>query len=152
MLSDRVHQAATLVGRTGEAGTAFSGRRRRVGAFGQARAIAATLTHISRDELWRRMEAGDGLVVVDALAPMSFAHSHLPGAINLPPDWVDERGPSRIPDRNAEIVVYCSSSRCDSSGQVAQRLLELGYPNVRHYVEGKRDWVEAGLPLARGGR
>jgi rhodanese-related sulfurtransferase len=88
---------------------------------------------------------------VDALAPMSFAHSHLPGAINLPPEWVDERGPSRIPDRNAEIVVYCSSSTCESSAQVGERLLELGYRNVRHYVEGKRDWVEAGLPLARGG-
>jgi rhodanese-related sulfurtransferase len=119
--------------------------------LGQARGIATALTHISRDELWQRIQAEDGLVVVDALAPMSFAHSHLPGAINLPPDWVDERGPSRIPDRNAEIVVYCSSARCNSSGQVAQRLLELGYPNVRHYVEGKRDWVEAGLPLARGG-
>jgi rhodanese-related sulfurtransferase len=90
-------------------------------------------------------------VVVDALAPMSFAHSHLPGAINLPPEWVDERGPSRIPDRNAEIVVYCSSSTCDSSTEVGQRLVELGYRNVHHYVEGKRDWVEAGLPLERGG-
>jgi len=90
-------------------------------------------------------------VVVDALAPMSFAHSHLPSAINLPPEWVDERGPSRLPDRKAEIIVYCSSSTCDSSAQVGERLVELGYGNVRHYVEGKRDWVEAGLPLERGG-
>ena len=90
-------------------------------------------------------------MVVDALAPMSFAHSHLPGAINLPPEWVDERGPSRLPDRDAEIVVYCSSSTCDSSTQVGERLVELGYTNVRHFVEGKRYWVEAGLPLERGG-
>ena len=53
--------------------------------------------------------------------------------------------------RNAEIVVYCASSTCDSSTQVGERLVELGYRNVCHYVEGKRDWVEARLPLERGG-
>jgi rhodanese-related sulfurtransferase len=39
---------------------------------------------------------------------------------------------------------------CDSSLAVANRLIELGYRNVRHYAEGKRDWVKAGLPLAGG--
>ena len=110
-----------------------------------------TLPAISREELWVRIERGDEFVLVDALAPISFAHSHLPGAINLPPEWVDERGPRRIPGRDTEIVVYCASTTCDSSVVVGERLLELGYPNVFHYVEGKEDWVEAGLPLEGGG-
>jgi rhodanese-related sulfurtransferase len=109
------------------------------------------LPTIGRDELWQKIELGEEFVLVDALAPMSFAHSHLPGAINLPPEWVDERGPARMPDRNAEIVVYCASTTCDSSVEVGMRLLELGYPNVLHYVEGKRGWIEAGLPLEGGG-
>ena len=109
------------------------------------------IPEISCDELRQKIERGEEFALVDALAPMSFAHSHLPGAINLPPEWVDERGSRRIPDRNAEIVVYCASSTCDSSVEVGKRLLELGYPNVHHYVEGKRGWVEAGLPLERGG-
>jgi rhodanese-related sulfurtransferase len=90
-------------------------------------------------------------VLVDALAPMSFAHSHLPGAINLPPEWVDERGPSRIPDRDTEVVVYCATSTCDSSVIVGNRLVELGYRNISHYAGGKRDWLEGGLPFERGG-
>jgi rhodanese-related sulfurtransferase len=109
------------------------------------------LPEISRDELWEKIERGEKFVLVDALAPMSFAHSRLPGAINLPPEWVDERGPGRIPDRGAEIVVYCASETCDSSVEVGNRLLELGYPNVRHYVEGKKGWIEAGLPVEGGG-
>lgn len=113
--------------------------------------MATALVEISRDELWRRVDRGDGLLLVDALAPMSFAHSHLPGAINLPPDWVDDRGPSRLPDQDAEIVVYCASSTCEDSVVVGQRLVELGYRNVRHYVGGKRDWIEAGLPVERAG-
>jgi rhodanese-related sulfurtransferase len=111
-----------------------------------------TLATISRDDLRRKIERGDEFVLIDALAPMSFARSHLPGAINLPPDWVDERGPRRIPDRNAEIVVYCAGSDCDSSLIVGERLLELGYRNVRHFPEGKKGWQDAGFPLEGGSR
>jgi rhodanese-related sulfurtransferase len=110
------------------------------------------VSSISRDELAAKIEHGDEFVLIDALAPMSFAHSHLPGAINLPPEWVDERGAHRIPALDTEVVVYCASSTCDSSIIVANRLVELGYRNVRHFVEGKRDWVEAGLPLEGRGR
>jgi rhodanese-related sulfurtransferase len=106
---------------------------------------------IGREELHQMIERGDDFVLVDALAPMSFAHSHLPGAINLPPEWVDERGPRRIPTLDTPVVVYCSSSTCDSSVIVAERLLELGYRNVRHYLEGKKDWMKARLPLEGGG-
>jgi rhodanese-related sulfurtransferase len=113
--------------------------------------MAASLPEISRDQLWQKLEQGDEFVLIDALAPMSFAHSHLPRAINLPPEWVDERGPRRIPDLDTEIVVYCASATCDSSVEVGQRLVELGYRNVEHYVGGKKDWVEAGLPLEGGG-
>jgi rhodanese-related sulfurtransferase len=109
------------------------------------------MREISRDELWRKIKHGDDFVLIDALAPMSFAHSHLPSAINLPPEWVDERGPRRIPALDTEIVVYCASSTCDSSVQVAERLLELGYRNVLHYSGGKRDWLEADLPFEGGG-
>jgi rhodanese-related sulfurtransferase len=89
-------------------------------------------------------------VLIDALAPMSFARSRLPGAINLPPEWVDERGPRRIPDLTTEVVVYCSGPTCESSVMVANRLIELGYRNVRHYLGGKSDWLKAGLPLEEG--
>jgi rhodanese-related sulfurtransferase len=110
-----------------------------------------TLPHVSRESLLKRMQRGDPVVVVDALSPMSYAASHLPGAINLPPGWVDDRAPQAIPERDAEIVVYCQSASCDSSVLVGKRLVDLGYQNVGHYAGGKDDWVAAGLPL-EGGR
>ena len=109
------------------------------------------LPHISRDELRSKIESGEDFVLVDALAPMSYARSHLPGAINLPFEWVDERAPRRIPDLGTEIVVYCVDLECDSSVHVGKRLRFLGYKNVRHYAEGKADWMAAGLPLEGGG-
>jgi rhodanese-related sulfurtransferase len=113
--------------------------------------MATTVGHISRESLWEKIRRGDEFVLVDALAPLSYAAAHLPGAISIPPDDVVTRASRRIPDRNAEIVVYCSSETCDSSLVVADRLIELGYRNVLHYAGGKRDWAEAGLPL-EGGR
>lgn len=114
--------------------------------------MTPAVREISRDELSRKIEGGDQFVLVDALAPMSYAHSHLPGAINLPPEWVDDRAPRRIPDVNVQVVVYCADVTCDSSVIVAGRLVELGYRNVLHYAGGKREWVDAGLPLEGGGR
>jgi len=29
---------------------------------------------------------------------------------------------------------------------VARELATLGYANVREYIEGKQDWIQAGLP------
>jgi rhodanese-related sulfurtransferase len=113
--------------------------------------MATTVPQISCESLWRKMKRGDEFVLVDALAPLSYAAAHLPGAISIPPDDVIARAKRRIPDRDTEIVVYCADATCDSSVVVANKLLELGYRNVLHYVGGKSDWVEAGLPL-EGGR
>jgi rhodanese-related sulfurtransferase len=109
--------------------------------------MASELDQIDRQSLWEKMQRGDEFVLVDALAPMSFAVSHLPGAISLPPGDVEERAPRRIPDLETEVVVYCASSTCDSSVVAANKLIELGYRNVRHYAGGKSEWAEAGLPL-----
>ena len=92
-------------------------------------------------------------MIVDALAPMVYAHSHLPRAINIPATAVD---PSviarRIPDLDVEIVVYCSGPDCEDSVATAQRLQELGYTSVWHYPGGKNEWRERGLPLERAGK
>jgi rhodanese-related sulfurtransferase len=109
--------------------------------------MATAVAHIGRESLWQKIERGDEFVLVDALPPLAYAASHLPGAISMPPEYVVSRARRRIPNSHTEVVVYCSSATCDSSLIVANRLVELGYRNVRHYAEGKRDWVEAGLPL-----
>jgi rhodanese-related sulfurtransferase len=106
----------------------------------------SVLTTISREDLERRL---DEVAVVEALPAMYFRKSHLPGAVNIPPDQVDELAPELLPDRNFAVVVYCWDSACPTSGTVARRLLDLGYIDVAEYVEGKQDWIDAGLPVER---
>jgi rhodanese-related sulfurtransferase len=84
---------------------------------------------------------------------MVYAHSHLPGAINLPPAGLDsELLARRLPDRDIEIIVYCTSPDCNDSIETAKRLRAMGYTNVRRYAGGKNEWRGAGLPLERAGR
>jgi rhodanese-related sulfurtransferase len=107
----------------------------------------AELLRIDRETLAAKLAGGDDFVLVDALPPMSYAMSHLPGAVNVPPEGCERWAAARIPDKTTEVVVYCASPECESSVEVAERLLELGYVNVSHYPGGKSDWVDGGLPL-----
>ena len=64
---------------------------------------------ISRDELKQKLDRGDDFSLVETLGEEKYRHSHLPTAINIPPDRVAELAPTVLPDKSAEIVVYCAS-------------------------------------------
>ena len=107
-------------------------------------------TVITLDELTSKLDAGDPLVLVEALGPQYYEQEHLPGAINIPHTQVHDLAPSLLPDRDAEIVVYCSNGPCQNSGIASRVLSALGYTNVRDYHEGKAEWISAGLPTESG--
>ena len=92
------------------------------------------------------MDRGDNFVLVDALGPEHYESSHLPGAINLPYEYVDE-AEKVLPDKDAEIIVYCMNAECSASSEEARELAEMGYKRVLHYAEGKQGWIRAGLPV-----
>jgi rhodanese-related sulfurtransferase len=100
---------------------------------------------ITRDELRDAIDRGE-VTVVDALPASYYDQQHLPGALNLFVDEARERALDVVPDKDAAIVAYCSNEACPNSEGVARVLTLLGYTNVRRYVEGIQDWVEAGLP------
>ena len=65
------------------------------------------VANIGRDELRAKIDGGDPFVLLEELAPQYYRHSHLPGALNLPPGKVGEMAPDLLPDKEAEIVLYC---------------------------------------------
>jgi len=64
---------------------------------------------ISRDELKAKIDRHDDFLLVETLPAMAYHHAHIPGAINLPPESVTSLASQVLPDKNAEIVVYCAS-------------------------------------------
>lgn len=64
---------------------------------------------ISRDDLKGKMDRHEDFTLVETLPATSYHHAHLPGALSLPPDRVAELAPQLLPDKSAEIVVYCAN-------------------------------------------
>jgi rhodanese-related sulfurtransferase len=76
---------------------------------GQDRRMKMVLATVSKDELKAKMDGGEEFTLVETLPEVAYQHAHLPGALNLPPDRVKELSPRLLPDKGAEIIVYCSS-------------------------------------------
>lgn len=108
------------------------------------------VNRITREELKTKLDKGERVAIIEALPASYYYQGHLPGALNLPHDEVDELAPALLPDKSAEIVTYCANGPCPNSGIAAERLIALGYTNVREYYAGKQDWIEAGLPIETG--
>ena len=119
-----------------------------LGAPGDPGVRSAVVETISREELEEKLDREKDLVLVDVLAEMYYRHSHLPGAINVPANAIRDRAPELVPDKDAEIVVYCMDPPCEASERAARELAAMGYANVRDFVGGKKDWIGAGLPAA----
>lgn len=108
------------------------------------------MKQIDRDTLSRRLAGTNPPVLAEALPEKYFRDWHLPGARHLPHDEVARLAPTVLPDKSAEIVVYCASRSCQNSHVAAAKLSQMGYANVAVYGGGKQDWSEAGLPVERG--
>ena len=105
---------------------------------------------ISREELKAKLDRGEDVVLVETLGPAYYEDAHLPGAINIPHTEVDGLASGLLPDKTAQVVVYCSNRACQNSPLAARRLGALGYERVYDYEEGKQDWIGAGLPTESG--
>ena len=105
---------------------------------------------IAREELRRKLAGANPPVLAEALPEKYFRDWHLPGARHLPHDEVERLAAAVLPDKSAEIVVYCASCSCQNSHIAAGKLVQLGYENVAVYAGGKQDWSEAGLAVERG--
>ena len=105
------------------------------------------ITTITRDELQAKLKQGDEFKLVETLPAADYKQQHLPGAINLPPESIRDLDPHVLPNKNQEIVVYCADATCHASEIAAGDLAQRGYTNVRRYVGGKRDWMDAGLAV-----
>ena len=64
---------------------------------------------ISTEELNTKLARKDAIKVVETLAPERYREPPLPGALNIPPEQIKELAPQLLPNKDAEIVTYCTS-------------------------------------------
>jgi rhodanese-related sulfurtransferase/DNA-binding transcriptional ArsR family regulator len=104
------------------------------------------LEPITRQELARRLEEGDELVVLDVRPTEEHAAGHLPGAVSIPLAELRERLRELPGDR--EIVAYCRGPFCAFAHEAIAVLTDAGL-TARRLEDGLPEWAAAGLPVTR---
>jgi rhodanese-related sulfurtransferase len=89
------------------------------------------------EEAKTRIDSGDPVVIVDVRTAAEFAESRIPGAINVPNAEILDQMPEALPDKDAELLIYCRSGR--RSSDAAHKLVAMGYTRVYDFG-GIIDW------------
>ena len=105
-----------------------------------------SLEPLTRAELIERAERG-AVVILDVRPAEEFAAGHIPGALSVPLDRLDENL-SRLP-RRRPIVAYCRGPYCVLAPQAVERLRTRGF-QAHRLEDGMPEWRLAGLPIATG--
>lgn len=104
------------------------------------------LEPVSREALLERLHDGQ-VTVLDVRPADEFAMGHLPGALNVPIETLEQRLQEFDPDQ--EIVAYCRGAYCVLSFETVAALRGRGF-NVRRLEDGYPEWRAAGLPVESG--
>lgn len=102
---------------------------------------------IGAEELGRRLDRGDELLVLDVRSPREYAEGHIPGSLLIPYGELGSRL-AEIPG-DQTIAPICSGGK--RSGLVASVLLREGFDEVVHVGHGGvQSWARDGRPLETG--
>jgi rhodanese-related sulfurtransferase len=104
------------------------------------------LEPVTRQELARRLQDGDDLVVLDVRPAAEHAAGHLPGAVSIPVEELRRRL-AELP-RDREIVAYCRGPYCAFAHEAVAVLREEGF-TARRLEDGLPEWQAAGLAVTR---
>ena len=89
------------------------------------------------------------VLFVDARSQKDYGNGHIPGAISLPVGQFKERIGSFLNRYPLEqpIVTYCSGRTCEDSHDLARFLSDIGFTNVRIFIDGFQGWEAEGYPV-----
>lgn len=110
---------------------------------GDADAVAED---VPREELLRRVRSGE-VVVLDVRPHDEYAAGHIPGAVSVPVDELEQRL-GELPD-NIEVVAYCRGTYCVLAYDAVRVLTRHGR-SARRLREGMLEWRLSGMPVQAG--
>src|SRR3954466_2684165 len=90
---------------------------------------------------------GAGPILIDVREKDEWSEGFIPGAKSIPRGFLEQRIEDAVPERNAEIVLYCAGGT--RSALAARSLAELDYKNVSSMAGGFTAWKRAGLAFER---
>jgi rhodanese-related sulfurtransferase len=99
-------------------------------------------------EVKARLDRGERFHFIDVREDNEFATDHAKGAVHLGRGILERDIETVIPDKHAQIVLYCGGGF--RSALAADNLRKMGFTNVASMDGGIRAWREAGYPIEKG--
>ena len=108
------------------------------GKLSEGEKVVAEYTSITMEEAKEIFKEDGDYIILDVRRADEFAEGHIPGAINIANEDIQDTEPERLPDKEQTIYVYCRSG--NRSKQAAAKLAAMGYTGI---VEcgGILDWT-----------
>ena len=80
-------------------------------------------------------------IIVDARSEKEYAEGHIPTAINLPYEYLQEyfEKLQSLP-QDKWLITHCDGPPCDLGELLAFELMGMGFPKVAIYTDGLNDW------------
>jgi len=100
---------------------------------------------VTVEEARARVAADPSVSLVDVREDGEWASGHATGAIHLGKGVIERDIEQTIPDRNANIILYCGGGY--RSILAADALQHMGYRHVSSLAGGWRAWRDAGAPV-----
>jgi len=96
--------------------------------------------HITQDEAQAMIASNPDAIILDVRTPEEYEKEHIPDALLVPIDDLRAEDFSKLPDKDAMILVYCwTGRRAEDSAKI---LVEHGYKHVYEFG-GLVDWTGA---------
>ena len=105
--------------------------------------VKEEIVEISSADTNALLESGDVPVLLDVREQDEWQEGHLPGALHVPRGNLESRVEALLPDKDADIVVYCAGGH--RSAFAVKTLDELGYTSLRSMAGGFTDWKRNGF-------
>src|SRR5688500_2300883 len=100
--------------------------------------VRSSVRQVTLVEMKRRIEAKEPYLFVDVREKDEWRQGFVPGAVHVPRGFLEMQAEQKLPDKKANIVVYCAGGV--RSAFAAKSLAELGYENVESANPGFVRW------------
>ncbi len=107
--------------------------------------VRKSIQVVTLEEIKRRLEAKEPMVLLDVREKDEFRAGYIPGAISVPRGFLEMQIEQKVPDKSAPIVAYCAGGV--RSALAAKTLADLGYTRVESANPGFVRWKDLGFPM-----
>lgn len=110
------------------------------------RQVKEQISETTAETVRERLERGDDFTLLDIREQDEVANGAIRGAKHLSRAHFESRVEDVLPDKNAEVVVYCAGGV--RSAFATRTLEELGYSNVHSMIGGFTRWKDLGFDFS----